>query len=62
MRFCQLTLGELGDLEMSIKRFCLLQLSYNSGTTGPISMKVTPLDSQAAVCDFTSRFEYGDLG
>ena len=35
------TFGDLCDLERSIKRFRLLQPSYNSGLTGTISMKMT---------------------
>ena len=33
------TLDDLGELEMSIKQFRLLQPSYNSGSTGSISKK-----------------------
>ena len=59
-------MGDLHDLERSITGFHRLQLSYNSGTTGLISIKVPPIDaphsSPYAVRDVISRFEYGDLG
>ena len=43
------TLGDLGDLERSTKQFRLLQPSYNSGTTGPISVKMATTDAPYAM-------------
>ena len=56
------TFGDLCDLERSIKRFRLLQPSYNSGSTGTISMKIAPVDAPYAISSAVwNMVTFGDL-
>ena len=60
------TSGDLGDLQRSTLRFRLLQPFYNSGTTGPIEMKMPPVDSEdtipSGVFKMVTSRDLGDLG
>ena len=57
------TSGDLSDLQRSTLRFRILQPFYNSGSTGPIEIKMPPVHSEDTISSAVSKMmTSGDLG